>query len=618
MTTYDYPSDTFYGGAFTVGPEDEIVNFHGSGVLIDVSGTAISSTLVDGFETVENGGLDSGSTLDVELTVASGGRVIGATDDVSVRNAGETIGITLGSGAVETISSGGIALGTTVNSATVFVDSGGIDSGATLYAFSSETVAGTAVGTTVSNATLFISSGGMVSGATLDGSSIETVYSGGEAIGTTVSSGATLALWGTAIASGYTVESGGTLQLLNYTLGGYTVSDGVVLDDRGTVFDTTVESGGTLSVGTWGGGDAASGIVVESGGTLSVGGTVSNLTLDSGSVDIMSGGTTFDTTVLSGATEHVLGGSVINTNINSGGVEDLAGGYSFDTTVSGGAVEVLSGVSGVSSASDTMVLSGGQLIVGTGAIAAYATVAGTEILEGDGEDWNSTIESGGLHVVQYRSYYAVLSAGAVEIVSSGGMTTYTTVSSGGEEIVSSGATASGLIISSGGIAVASSGGTTEAAELEGGYQLVASGGILSGATIAAGTLEVASGATIVAPSEVAFSGGGTLQLDGDTNSGWHVAGFGTSDQIDLLDIAFVSATKKKDPATELSFTEGANENDTLTVTDGMHTASIQLLGQYTASEFVAASDGHGGTLITFSATETTTPVATNGNGHHKT
>jgi autotransporter passenger strand-loop-strand repeat protein len=163
-----------------------------------------------------------------------------------------------------------------------------------------------------------------------------------------VPSGATLELWETSIASGYTISSGGPLRLLNYTLGGYTVSDGEVLDERGSVFDATAESGGTLSIGNWGGGAAlASGVVVESGCTLSMGGgTVSNLTLDSGGVDVVNFGTTVGTTVLSGATEYVLGGFVSNTNISSGGAESIGSGYSFNTTVSGGAVDVLSGSAG--------------------------------------------------------------------------------------------------------------------------------------------------------------------------------------------------------------------------------------------------------------------------------
>jgi hypothetical protein len=33
------------------------------------------------------------------------------------------------------------------------------------------------------------------------------------------------------------------------------------------------------------------------------------------------------------------------------------------------------------------------------------------------------------------------------------------------------------------------------------------------------------------------------------------------------------------------------------VTDGAHTAKITLVGNYTASRFVASSDGHGGVII---------------------
>src|SRR5215471_12630413 len=425
MTTY-YESGTF-GGALTIGPADEFVNLHGSGVMIDIFGTAISSTLTDGFETVESGGLDSGSPGEVELTVMSGGTGIDAAIQgrLSVMSGGTVTSSTMDG--LLNVSSGGTVIGLTVTP-----------------------------GNWLNNYTL----AGEAIGVTLDSGTNETISSGGVAIDATVLSGATLALAGGAIVSGYTIASGGTLRLLNYTLSGFTVSNGVVLDDMGTVFDTIVESGGTLSIENWGGGAAlASGVVVESGGTISMGGgTVSGLTVESGGVDIVNFGTTVGTTVLGGANEYVLGGAVRGTNISSGGVESIEAGYSFNTTVSGGAVEVLSGVSGVSSASDTTVLSGGELIVATGAVALDAVVAGTEILQGSGEDYDSTIESGGLHVVQYRSEFTALSGGAEEIVSSGGMAISTTVNSGAIEIVSSGGAATGLTISSGGIAVVSRGG----------------------------------------------------------------------------------------------------------------------------------------------------------------
>jgi hypothetical protein len=95
------------------------------------------------------------------------------------------------------------------------------------------------------------------------------------------------------------------------------------------------------------------------------------------------------------------------------------------------------------------------------------------------------------------------------------------------------------------------------------------------------------------------SSGGTV-----FNSGW--------DQIDLEDIAFGTMTTKNGHNSQVSYTGNA-VSGTLTVTDGVHTAGIQLLGYYTASEFATASDGHGGTVITF--TSATTVTGGHGHGH---
>jgi hypothetical protein len=126
----------------------------------------------------------------------------------------------------------------------------------------------------------------------------------------------------------------------------------------------------------------------------------------------------------------------------------------------------------------------------------------------------------------------------------------------------------------------------------GGFELVESGSIDSGVTISGGTFDVASGgSTGSGPVTFASSGGGTLQLDASVSFGGLVAGFGAPDHLDLRDIAFGSSTS-------VSFVEAAGgTSGTLTVTDGAHTANITLLGQYMASQFTSASDGHGGTLI---------------------
>src|SRR5262249_39976518 len=74
-------------------------------------------------------------------------------------------------------------------------------------------------------------------------------------------------------------------------------------------------------------------------------------------------------------------------------------------------------------------------------------------------------------------------------------------------------------------------------------------------------------------------------------NGTRVSSFGALDQIDLTDVAF-------GPHTTLGFS-ASRSSDKLTISDGTHTAAITLLGQYTASQFKAVSDGRGGRLVEF-------------------
>ncbi len=109
------------------------------------------------------------------------------------------------------------------------------------------------------------------------------------------------------------------------------------------------------------------------------------------------------------------------------------------------------------------------------------------------------------------------------------------------------------------------------------------------AAIAGGTLEF-SGAV---DSNVSFSGNnlGILALDQSQSFTGAIAGFGSQDQIDLGDIGFATGST-------LGYTPNSdNSGGTLTASDGTNTANIALLGQYVASSFATASDGHGGTLI---------------------
>jgi hypothetical protein len=86
----------------------------------------------------------------------------------------------------------------------------------------------------------------------------------------------------------------------------------------------------------------------------------------------------------------------------------------------------------------------------------------------------------------------------------------------------------------------------------------------------------------------------TLRLDQSGTFGGTIAGFAVGDAIDLADLVDGAG------ATLGYATNNDNTGGTLTVGDaaGTHTVSLALLGQYAATDFVAGSDGHGGTLVT--------------------
>jgi len=123
-------------------------------------------------------------------------------------------------------------------------------------------------------------------------------------------------------------------------------------------------------------------------------------------------------------------------------------------------------------------------------------------------------------------------------------------------------------------------------------------------------LTVASGATVELHAAfdglVTFAGStGTLKLDQSQSFSGTIVGFGGQDQIDLGDVGYGAKST-------LGYLANSNNTGgTLTISDGTHTATLALLGQYIAGSFVAASDGHGGTLVSdevLSATQT--PVVT--------
>ena len=103
---------------------------------------------------------------------------------------------------------------------------------------------------------------------------------------------------------------------------------------------------------------------------------------------------------------------------------------------------------------------------------------------------------------------------------------------------------------------------------------------------------------------VTFVGGkGVLILGRSQFYTANISGFSTTGgtSFDLSDVGFVSAS-------EATFS-GTTAGGVLTVTDGTHTAKLNLVGNFTGSTFTASSDGHGGVIIVDPTTGASAPPA---------
>jgi 20S proteasome alpha/beta subunit len=110
-----------------------------------------------------------------------------------------------------------------------------------------------------------------------------------------------------------------------------------------------------------------------------------------------------------------------------------------------------------------------------------------------------------------------------------------------------------------------------------------------------GVIAIAAGKTMeltgASSATITFAGAtGTLKIDNSSTFSGTIGGqLAIGDVIDLADItAGANAT--------MSYS-GNNSPGTLTVSDGAHTASIALLGNYSLANFTASGDGNGGTSV---------------------
>jgi autotransporter passenger strand-loop-strand repeat protein len=523
----------------------------------DVLGTASSVAVSRGGILYDAGRTDSvtvssGGVLDFAsggtagaVTVLSGGTIVlSGTGDVS--------GLTLASGAVETF--GIVASGQTLSGGAVYgrfgqiVQSGGSTIDAQVLSAARQTVEGVAIGTVVDHrgGSQFIASGGRASGTIVSGlGGLQYVDFGGLAAGATIYGSQT----DSGIASGslvYGIQS---------------------VDAGGVAAATTVDGTQTIYQGVRG----------------FPAGYASNTTIDSGGLQrlLYSDSEADLTTIAGGGQQYVFGGIADDTVIGSGGVQRIVdAGIASSTLVERGGLQILNdranangavilGVQSITNnsfVSGVMISSGGQVIVGQGALVSGATVSrgGCLSLTANGRASGTEILSGG----------RIIYAGSNTAVG-------VTVDSGGIEVVRG--KVSGLTVGSGVTLNVSSGGTASATKLAGGTEAVFLGGIVSGIT--------------------SFGTHSTLAVAAKSGQHLDVSGFKATDAIDLTNFKFGAAEK-------LSFVENAKKTGgLLTITDGALKVTVSLFGQYVATGFHLARDGAGSAITYTGAVHSSAELA---------
>jgi len=115
----------------------------------------------------------------------------------------------------------------------------------------------------------------------------------------------------------------------------------------------------------------------------------------------------------------------------------------------------------------------------------------------------------------------------------------------------------------------------------------------SGTALMDGVATLEFGAASSANVTLAAAATGTLKLGDSFDFSGFVSGFNGDDHLDLLDVAFGAGT------TASYIANRAGTGGTLSVTDGVHTANIALLGQYDSAGFQTEADKNTGTLISY-------------------
>ncbi len=572
----------------------------GAAATLDLVGGTLSGGSISNHGTIDTTGtsaIDDATLTGGKLTVATGTLTLGANTFSGVDVINTATGILSNTGALKLTGSDTLA-GDLANTSTIT-----IGAAATL-----DLVGGTLSGGSITNhGTIDTTGTSAIDDATLTGGKL-TVATGTLTLGANTFSGVDVINTATGILSNtgalkltgsdtlagdlantstITIGAAATLDLVGGTLSGGSISNHGTIDTTGTsAIDDATLTGGKLTVAT---------------GTLTLGAnTFSGVDVINTATGILS-----NTGALKLTGSDTLAGDLANTStitIGAAATLDLVSG-----TLSGGSITNHGTIDTTgTSAIDDATLTGGKLTVATGTLTLGANtfsgvdvintatgilsntgalkLTGSDTLAGDLAN-TSTITIGAAATLDLVG--GTLSGGSISnhgtIAATSGnndIATGTTVNNGGTLEVTGGAlTIDGSVHNSGTL------------EANGGTLVIASDADITGSnpsvTITNGGMAEFAGGSSGQPLDLnaTFSGSGALQLDHSQYFGGTLTGFASGDTIDLKDIGYASG--------ETNVWNGGN--DTLTITNGTHTATLTFASSYTQNDFALTSDGGSGT-----------------------
>jgi fibronectin-binding autotransporter adhesin len=580
--------------------------------------------------------VDDGTTLTLSGVHITGGTINDGTATGSIDITGDSTisGASLNHGGVTIEANQTLTLDSDTVTGTSFIDTA---SGATILIDGSATLDEvTIIGGTITNtgATLTIDAGQMLtlqggaslvegtldnsgtleiegsSGATLDGVTI-TGSGSIEVDVTTAQATPTLVLdGGTSITSGtLTVGSSGTLDVKTArgaTLHGVNVTNDnsievfagsvLILDQLTTVDNST----GTISI------DGTGMLTLDdasiSGGTINDYSTDASDNIVAGDIDVTASSMISDAHLING--QVTIGSGVVLTL----DLDTVTGTHFSDT----GATIQIDG--------DTTLTLDGATING-GTINDYSPGASDSIIAGDidiiGDSTISdaslnhgkvTIESGEKLTLDGDTVngtaFTNIATGSVIHVDGGDTLTLndaTTITGGGLTI-----DADALVKTSGDVTLTNTSVTNDGKiEVTGGILKIT--GSVDSTPGDHGSIQIDNGAVLDLNGSdtqgVVFAGdGGKLEIDtpsvgGSISFGGSISGLTAGDEIDLSTIGYGLNT------TGTYVSNAAHTGGVLTITDGMHSISMTLVGDYSDAHFAGSTDDSGGTLITLNATD---------------